>query len=296
MFTPRPNAKRAFTLVEMLVVLAIIGLLMALLLPAVNAAVNSARRTAIALEIKQLDDAFETYKQQRGEYPPSFGENYAGMARYSSVVERHLQRCYPKFLDNPMVTNDNKDNFYNNIAPRIDQAEALVLWLRSMSSSVADPFQALPVFPPSYPIPANFATRNSYYEFDDKRLIDDDNDGFPTYRAKYCRDTDYIYMENRNYLTYLAQNAYARSGTGTQRTVPYAASATTGVNPTKFQIISAGLDGDFGNLPGLNGMTYKPKLFPTGAVTMINDGYGQAELDNITNFSGGKTLGDSRPQ
>ena len=48
------TARRAFTLVELLVVIAIIGLLIGLLLPAVQAAREAARRTSCKNNLKQI--------------------------------------------------------------------------------------------------------------------------------------------------------------------------------------------------------------------------------------------------
>ncbi|QDU31250.1 hypothetical protein ETAA8_64030 [Anatilimnocola aggregata] len=278
MFTRRPSASRAFTLVEMLVVIGIIAVLVGLLLPAINMAVNAARRAAISLEISQLANGIETYKQQKGEYPPSFGEDYG--TPYTTVVERHLQRCYPK------MTAAKKMDFYSKIdSDKVDQAEALVLWLRLVGTNPADPFEMT-------------ATRSGYYEFDERRLNDDDGDSVPAYIAKYCRDTPYIYIENRTYGKHLSSANAASGLSDSYYAQPYFAdgtgnTATTlkGINPTKFQIIAAGLDGDFGKIYNNTGSTYSDlKLYPSG--TKLEEG----DLDNLTNFSEGRTLGDSRPQ
>src|SRR4051812_1765161 len=78
----------AFTLVEMLVVISIIAVLAALLLPAVTAAITRARDAAIAIEVNQLNSAIESYRLEKGDYPPNF--------RNFDVVRRHILKCYPR--------------------------------------------------------------------------------------------------------------------------------------------------------------------------------------------------------
>ncbi|HVA51514.1 MAG TPA: DUF1559 domain-containing protein [Pirellulales bacterium] len=65
------SARAGFTLVELLVVIAVIGILVALLLPAVQAARESGRRTQCANNMKQLMLSLHQFNDQRGELPPS---------------------------------------------------------------------------------------------------------------------------------------------------------------------------------------------------------------------------------
>lgn len=55
------NSKRAFTLVELLVVIAVIGILAGLLLPALSTAKGNARKTTCANNLKQIDTAIRLY-------------------------------------------------------------------------------------------------------------------------------------------------------------------------------------------------------------------------------------------
>lgn len=72
------TAKRGFTLVESLVVIAIIGMLVAILLPAVNSARESARRTQCASRLRQLGLAMHSYVSMNGHLPSgSIAKEYA---------------------------------------------------------------------------------------------------------------------------------------------------------------------------------------------------------------------------
>lgn len=64
--------RKAFTLVEVLVVIAIIGVLVGLLLPAVQSARESARRTQCQNNLKQIGVAINNYVAATGAIPPTF--------------------------------------------------------------------------------------------------------------------------------------------------------------------------------------------------------------------------------
>ena len=119
----------AFTLVEMLVVIVIIGVLAGLVLPAINAARERARVTRIVMEISNLHAAMQDYRNTYGSYPPNFSD--------VNAVVRHFKKAFPRIASTELLLVRQLANptLPDALVPPLTPAEALVFWLGGFSSN-----------------------------------------------------------------------------------------------------------------------------------------------------------------
>jgi prepilin-type N-terminal cleavage/methylation domain-containing protein len=268
----KPN-RGGFTLVEMLVVIAIIGVLAAILIPTLYLVVIKARQNSIAQEVGLLAQHVEAYKQEFKDYPPDFSSvtSLADLANPRNLVVLHLRKAFPRHQEN--LQTFFVDNNGNLSVP--DRDEALVFWLSRLKND------------PRRPLTGPGEVKKMF-EFDEDRLRDPDNDGWYSYVPQDGEDAPYVYFDSRTYAT--AQ--YRPGGPSTTLILlPYktkinATASLSWANPTTFQIISAGLDGEFGKY---NTTLPDPhKDFSDITTWDIKNG----DMDNQSNFSDGKIFED----
>jgi prepilin-type N-terminal cleavage/methylation domain-containing protein len=85
----RARVRDAFTLVEVLVVISVIGVIMALLLPAVQASREAGRRTQCASHVKQFGLAVQQHASACGRYPSNgWGYRWVGVPERGSGIEQ----------------------------------------------------------------------------------------------------------------------------------------------------------------------------------------------------------------
>lgn len=97
--------KNGFTLVELLVVFAIIAVLAALLLPALKDADENAKRTTCMNNLKQMGIAFAMFAADNYEkYPGSKDDMICTTAsHYGESNYRGHKRIYPDYINNPIT-------------------------------------------------------------------------------------------------------------------------------------------------------------------------------------------------
>ncbi len=275
--------RSGFTLLELLMVIAVIAILVALLTAALQGARVKARIAQVGAEISQLDTAVTKFNSTYNIDPPSslnipkVGDNWAAIDRSK------VRAIWPQF---DFATNG---GLGNSTAKSLSGAECLVFFLgglplTSTTSTTMTGFSKNPILPWSA---AGANREGPYFEFDSGRLVDLDGDSFPEF-------LDPLPGQTSPYQYYASQGkSYAIDAVATPDAFDvlpdvsknplrvYLKAEKTGAvgknvpqRSESFQIISPGLDGLYG--PG--------GIYTDGSELT---GTRASEADNITNFSAG---------
>jgi prepilin-type N-terminal cleavage/methylation domain-containing protein len=265
------RGRSGFTLVELLVVVAIIGVLAALVTPAIFQARVSAQNAAIRAEIDLLHMGIMNYKNRFGSYPPcqsNCNPNPAiggsGKLPGDTAARMHLERLFPRCDgsqspspptaqdqfhvrlgtpwendvddDDDGTTDEADENFWNAISP----LDSLTFWLAGYTSNPANPLRLLG------------GVKEALYDQDDSRYDAVTGAYYPAGKP----NAPFIYIDASNYglpaaptvFTYrdidnIVQSQPIPGG-------PYKAEQKNPggpfYNPGKFQILNAGLDEQWG--------------------------------------------------
>ena len=112
-----PPQRRAFTLVELLVVIAVIGILVSLLLPAVQAAREAARRMSCSNHLKQVGLALHNFQLQLTRFPSSWNPTLPGSG--GTVDGWSAQALLLPYLEQNNVAEYINFDVSYNLAPQV---------------------------------------------------------------------------------------------------------------------------------------------------------------------------------
>ncbi len=320
----RNTSRRGVTLVELLVVVAIIGMILALLAPTVFNARRAAIDARTKVEVDLLHTALMNYRNEYGSLPPAdmrgLWDTANSRVNTNHAAFKHLARAFPQMSE--VTIGPTSPFFYMS---QLSPAQALVFWLRGFYPNR------------QYPLtngqgwPGGGAERDKLFDFDESRFyavadknpmydfnspqqfqplaeIPDPADArrvYPVYFTTHANaGAPYVYFDYRCYnvnegsdMRYFAQSRTGESSVArpyfTSTLVAGSTWSQAHINNDTFQLIAPGSDGRYG--------TVSPVAYPGGVTilgtevksvsdTAVADGH----HDNITNFAPGDLDGSAR--
>jgi len=193
----RRSDVRAFTLVEILVVIGILGVLMALVAPVVFSVLAQTRtRTKALNDIDRLTQALTAFHTKYNVYPPSSITLYEnGAVGWNAGTQENrdrITRIWPKFVFTNTYDLNGDGDTDDEIS--LDGFECLVFFLAGVpdkgtgvgtgfAKDAANPFD-----------PANTDRAARIFEFSGSRLADRDSDGFREFLDPFGDDKAYAYF------------------------------------------------------------------------------------------------------
>ena len=279
--TINTSARHGFSLIELMIVIAIIAILMALILPALNRVLGRGDTVAVSAEFTQLDQALTSFKAKFGDYPPSYlkipSVPVSGTPVWDPKSRAAVKAIWPQFDFNTNGgLNTPVDIFLNG-------AECMVFFLGGLENGdITSPVVAGFSKNPLSPWTVSENADGPFMEFDLSRMMDADGDKLFEYKDAFPDQSGPILYLSGSGGRYNKDNDPAAPD-------DYDVFALTDLNMTScyrqaddktpqrndsFQLISPGPDGQYGAGGG----------YTTGQALPANR---KDEADNITNFSGG---------
>ncbi|MGB1928907.1 MAG: type II secretion system protein [Mariniblastus sp.] len=233
----RFRSRSGFTLTEIMVAITVIAILAGMLMAAVIPAMSSARRTAILMEMKQIEQSIENFKTHHGFYPPSW-VRIRNSANPPTALLKYINRVAPNNREGEVVSGSNRriDLWWQNVGQNIDHAtgQDLVFWLSGMLKNKQYPVTN-GVAPGSYPTTYDDATleRDVFYEFKGEQLVE--NGLVASYMQQANTEAPFLYIDAGSYNNGTSYDGYyVQNNIGT----PFRSYE----NPKSFQLITWGLD------------------------------------------------------
>ena len=280
------RSRRAFTLVELLTVIVIIGILAGLVTAAAIRVQSSVKKAAHALELKQLDMALQAYKERLGDFPPdglSVKKADGTTVDAEDLFKAHVRKAFPR------CSTTTVNNAWSNWGQYLNPKNSLAFWLGGLyANGQFSGFSANPANP--FDTSTTSRIGPFYTEFDEDRLYSEETaSGSNRYVCSYhptveARQTP----ADQAIIYYRANPGNVGSEYSNGRNYAFRDGRTSGwINPRTYQIISPGLRG--GKYSDWNSNPWYPSVPSSESYT-----YTAAQLDGMSNFMTG-TLEDDMP-
>jgi|LakMenE01Jun11ns_1017448.scaffolds.fasta_scaffold9953813_1 prepilin-type N-terminal cleavage/methylation domain-containing protein len=280
----------AFTLVELLIVIAIIGILASLATVGVMKALEKGKMVAARTEISQLEAAIAAAKQNLSgvDNLPSAIRLYNTPAGFNTdalgvSTSNFLTKAFGKAWQSSPACPWMGVGYTGTYPVTLTGMEALVYWLGGVRDG-SRTFQGFSSNPsaPWDTTNAKYKIKGPFYEFDAIRVLNNTPTTVPTFVNSW--NGSYAYFSSADYSNFsktIANGGYnAYSSTGGSIS-PLLRTATTFYNPKTFQIISSGPDQSFGKGCFGGGTTFGVVHTPgSGDYAIAASGY-----DDLANFS-----------
>ena len=168
-------SRAAFTLVELMVVILIIGILAALATPFLFGALNSAKELTIINEMQQLNAAVDRFHTDHGVYPPAIGpgleiDTNNAMAG-KAAMRRYLNRIAPSHAEGTGSDGGGLQIWWEQVGCKLEQDSSLVFWLSGLCTSKQYPLSGSAAILASA---TSLAPYNANKSFTDADLVDGD--------------------------------------------------------------------------------------------------------------------------